>query len=362
MLYTQEASKLVVKGDLPAGSVTWQSPSNIALIKYWGKHGDQLPNNPSLSLTLKNAYTQATLKYVPRDTPTGGVAMSFLFDGQSMPTFKERIEQYLNRLIPIFPFIEQYQLDIRSRNSFPHSSGIASSASAMSALALCLCSMEHELFNTLEGNNSFRRKASHVARLGSGSACRSIYSKAALWGKTGLVENSADEYAVPMGESIHNTLDDFRDAILIISSRPKATSSSLGHQMMDTHPFAAARYEAARKNLLHLIEALRKGDLDHMAMICEHEALSLHALLISSQPAILLLQPNTIKVIQLVREFRRTTGNPVFFSIDAGPNLHLLYPGSAAEEVENFITGVLAEYCEEGAWINDGVGPGPVQL
>lgn len=362
MLYIQEGTKLVVKGDLPTGSVTWQSPSNIALIKYWGKHGDQLPNNPSLSLTLKNAYTQCTLKYAPRDTPTGGVAMSFLFDGQPMPAFEERIEQYLNRLTSIFPFIEQYQFDIRSRNSFPHSSGIASSASAMSALALCLCSMEHELFKTLEEDISFRRKASYIARLGSGSACRSIYSKAALWGMTGLVENSSDEYAVPMEQSIHSTLDDFKDAILIISSRPKATSSSLGHQMMDTHPFAPARYDSARKNLLHLIEALRKGDLDHLAIICEHEALSLHALLISSKPDILLLQPNTIKVIQLVREFRLATGNPVFFSIDAGPNLHLLYPESAAEEVENFLNSVLTEYCEEGAWINDCVGPGPVQL
>jgi len=357
-----KSSHLVLKGEIPSGSITWQSPSNIALVKYWGKHGDQLANNPSISFTLTNAHTQTALTFGPRSVPVGGVSLSLLFDGEKKDSFEVRTKSYVEKLITIFPFIEQIHFDIRTRNSFPHSSGIASSASGMSALALCLCSLEHELFDTLDSDDLFRRKASFVARLGSGSACRSIYAEVALWGRTGSAEDSSDQYAIPFKEHLHESISNFRDAILIVNSKPKTTSSSSGHSMMETHPFATTRYESARKNLHQLIEALRIGDLMRIGQVCEHEALTLHALLMSSQPSILLIEPNTIKILQLIQEFRKTTNNPVFFTIDAGPNVHVLYPHHVAVEVESFIQDVLSVYCEDGAWINDQIGPGPIQM
>ncbi len=134
-----------------SGDIHWQSPSNIAIVKYWGKHGQQLPRNPSISFTLQAAYTETELSYVPRETAGEEISLDFFFEGQAQPAFAQKIVKFLGALATeeILPFLTQFHLTIHSANSFPHSAGIASSASSMSALALCLCSMEQELFGTL---------------------------------------------------------------------------------------------------------------------------------------------------------------------------------------------------------------------
>lgn len=351
-----------IKQSFEPGQVTWQSPSNIALIKYWGKHGNQLPRNPSLSFTLANAYSETTLKYREKADADHKVALQFRLDGQEIPAFASRIEQYLSSLLPAFPFLEQMEIEVLSRNSFPHSSGIASSASGFSALALCLCSLEHYFFNSLEDDQAFRRKASFIARLGSGSACRSIYAQAALWGATGLFEGASNEYAVPFGQNLHANFHNFRDAILLVSREEKSVSSSAGHQLMDHHPYATIRYEEARRHLDQLISCLHRGDLEQFVQICESEAMQLHAMMMASNPYYMLMQPNTVKILQLIREFRKSTDIQACFTLDAGPNVHFLYPAAHAGEVENFIKGVLVPYCHQGAWISDYMGAGPLQI
>ena len=126
------------------GEVAWRSPSNIALVKYWGKYGRQLPSNPSISFTLKNAHTNMRMKY-----SSGNGAVTLYFEGERNEQFEQRIKRYIKSINDIYPFLENVDLEIHSENSFPHSAGIASSASAMSALALCLCSIEKKVFNTL---------------------------------------------------------------------------------------------------------------------------------------------------------------------------------------------------------------------
>jgi diphosphomevalonate decarboxylase len=344
------------------GQITWRSPSNIAIIKYWGKHGVQLPKNPSLSLTLAASCTDTMLEYAPVETPSDRVCLDFFFHQEEQPAFKAKIEQYLNSLLPLLPFLTQLKLTIRSGNSFPHSAGIASSASAMSALALCLCSLEDLLFGTLSNPQEFDQKASYLARLGSGSACRSIFPYAAIWGTTDLVKESTDLYAVPAENLIHEVFKDFQDDILIVSSDEKSVSSSAGHALMDGNPFAESRYQQANSRLATLLNAMRAGDLDTFGKITEAESLTLHALMMCSDPSYLLLKPETLAIMEKVRAYRAETGNPVYFSIDAGPNIHLLYPGEIVHEVRGFIDEQLLQHCENQTVQHDWVGEGPEEV
>ena len=149
-----------------SGHVTWKSPSNIALVKYWGKHGKQLPRNPSVSFTLSQAFTETTIAF-DYDIQSNGSA-EFSFEGSKNERFERRIKKFLTSIEGFMPFLSHAKLKIDSSNSFPHSTGIASSASAMSALALCLCSLESEIYNDLYKDSSFYKKASFIARLGSG--------------------------------------------------------------------------------------------------------------------------------------------------------------------------------------------------
>ncbi len=347
---------------IEAGSISWRSPSNLAIVKYWGKHGRQLPRNPSISFTLDSAYTDTTLEYAPKTGVDQGIDLAFYFEDQPHEVFGGKVRKFLESITDIFPFLRQLKLAIRSTNSFPHSSGIASSASSMSALALCLCSLEDELFGDLEDDEAFRQKASFVARLGSGSACRSIYEGLAVWGETGEVKGSSDLYAVPYADKVHEDFLSYHDAILIVSKGEKSVSSRAGHALMDDNPYADSRYRQAKLRLHRLLPALTTGDLEAFGNILEAEALTLHALMMASNPPYLLMKPNTLVLIEKVQQWRKDTGHPLYFSLDAGPNLHLLYPDKIKTEAENFIEGELVQYCENEHWIADQAGKGPLQL
>ena len=345
------------------GSITWRSPSNLAIVKYWGKHGQQLPRNPSVSFTLNNALTQTTLEYAPKKgADTGGVSLDFYFHDEQNEAFATRLQAFLDSLLPIFPFLGQLDLTIRSANSFPHSAGIASSASAMSALALCLCSLEDELFDTLGDDEAFDRKASYVARLGSGSACRSVFGKAGWWGAMSEVPGSNDRYAVPMADELHEVFQHFHDDILIAGAGEKSVSSTAGHGLMDDNPYAGVRYDQAAQRLRTLLPALQTGDVDTFGRIAEAEALTLHALMMASNPPYLLLKGPTLEIIERVQRFRRHENVPLYFSLDAGPNPHLLYPEEVIHQVRPFIESELLPFCEDGRWLTDWVGEGPEQV
>ena len=345
---------------LQAGEVAWRSPSNIALVKYWGKHGRQLPRNANLSFTLNAAHTETRIHY--RRGGGQQVELEFYFEGQPNEAFGKKVHDYLSSITEIFPFLRQLHLTVHSHNSFPHSAGIASSASAMSALALCLCSLEQRLFGTLDTELAFRQKASYVARLGSGSACRSVYGGAAVWGKHMELSDSSDEYAVPFGESLHDVFRSFRNSILIVSQDEKSVSSRAGHALMEENRYAQDRYQQAGQRMQRLLPALRRGDVKTVGEIIEAEALTLHALMMASTPPYLLLQPNTIAVINELWAWRKDSSVPLYFSLDAGPNLHLLYPKSETERVGSFIQSQLRSYAADGKIIEDRVGAGPLQL
>lgn len=362
MIDYKNPNLIIETSQVEEGRVSWRSPSNLAIIKYWGKYGLQLPQNPSLSFTLDNAYTETTLAYEPNRGVDTGTSLSFFFEGEKNEAFEKRIGRYLSSLWDIFPFLRQLKLTIHSANSFPHSAGIASSASSMSALALCLCSLEHHFFKSLDNDQQFEQKASFVARLGSGSACRSIFAEAAIWGESGEVPGSSNFYAIPFANQLHPVFKTYHDDILLIKKDQKAVSSSAGHRLMEGNIYAESRYKQARQNLHNLLSVLKEGDVDAFGKIAESEALVLHALMMASNPPYLLLAPNTVTVIDKIKTYRVSTGEPLYFSLDAGPNIHLLYPDTIKTDVQNFIRGELSEYCVNGEWIEDGVGKGPVQL
>lgn len=345
----------------PVGSVTWQSPSNIALIKYWGKHGNQLPNNPSISFTLSRSFTQTTIAYSPRSSVDQPISLEFNFEGKENKPFADRIRLYLTKLIPHFTYLSNVHLEISSFNSFPHSAGIASSASAFSALAVALSDIKRQIEEPASIGQIDMTKASEIARLGSGSACRSVFPKMALWGQTDGIEQSTDLASIPMSDQIHEVFKDFRDSILIASRDQKSVSSSVGHSLMQDHPFAKIRYEEARRNLRQMLGALRSGDIEKMGFITEMEAMQLHALMLCSSPNYILLQPNTLQIISEIKNYRQESKVQVYFTLDAGPNVHLLYPESQRKEVQKFIEERLLIYCQDANWIDDHVGNGPTK-
>jgi diphosphomevalonate decarboxylase len=341
------------------GETGWRAPSNIALVKYWGKYGNQLPRNASLSFTLTNAFTETTVKYVSKAHDEKNIDLKFYFEGKENEKFEKKIQAFLESIVHYFPFLPHFDLEIHSHNSFPHSTGIASSASSMAALALCLTDIE----NALDGGMfplQFFEKASTIARLGSGSACRSIFPYAAEWGKHPLLPLSSDEYAVPF--ELAPVFQSFKDAILIVSSEEKSVSSRAGHALMEDNPFAESRYRQAMDNLDSMKKCLKTGDVKAFGEIVETEALTLHALMMCSTPSYMLMLPNTLKIIDLIKSYRLKKDVPLYYTLDAGPNVHLLYPASHANEVEIFIREELLKYCEHERILYDEVGKGPVKI
>ena len=354
-------SLTLISDQVSPGAIRWRSPSNIALVKYWGKHGRQLPRNASVSLTLDGAATDTTLHYAARQyADERPIDLELTFEGKSEDNFARKTLDYFASLLEVYPFLRQLSFRVETSNSFPHSAGIASSASGMSALALCLVSLEERLFEPLADRDTLLRKASYLARLGSGSACRSVYPRAAVWGKSDAVDGSSDEFALPV--DLSDTFAGYHDDILLISRSPKAVSSRAGHGLMEGNPYATARYQQADRRLVEMTRVLRSSDTEKFGQLLESEALTLHALMMSSMPSYTLLEPNTLEVINRIYEFRRETHTPVYFTLDAGPNIHLLYPDSVADTTKHFIRERLLPYCDDGRYLADRVGDGPQQL
>ncbi len=328
----------------------WQAPSNIALVKYWGKHGMQLPANPSISFTLNNCKTITTLTATLSDYH----GFKILLDDAPKPSFEPKIKTYFERITPYCPWVKNYHFKLETTNTFPHSSGIASSASSMAALSSCVMDMESQLTGTPVNTN----KASFLARLGSGSACRSLQGKIVVWGEHKNTPGSTNLYGIDVSTGLHPTFQDYQDTILLVDKGEKTVSSTVGHELMNGHAFAKARFDQAHRNLTDLRECLRNGDLDGFIKITESEALTLHSMMMTSHPYFILMKPNTLSIIEEIWSFRKNTGTPICFTLDAGANVHLLYPATCKSQVEQLIKSKLAPFCQNEQYICDCIGNG----
>ena len=322
-------------------------PSNIALIKYWGKYEGQIPANPSISFTLSNCKTETKMIFKSGEK----FSVKTFLAGKEETKFSEKIEKYFRSIEKYLPWILQGSFVIETENTFPHSSGIASSASGFGAIAKCLMEMDREFSD----KDFFDvKKASFLARLGSGSACRSVYDGLVVWGEVNEVEGSSDLYAVKYpNEEIHPIFRDFNDYVLLIHEGQKSVSSTVGHGLMNTNPYAERRFQEARENFVPMKEILKSGDLQAFMRLVEHEALTLHAMMMMSDPAFILMQTGTLQVINRVWEFRKKTNLPLFFTLDAGANVHLLFPSEKKAEISNFIETELLQYTQNGGIVRD---------
>lgn len=342
---------------LEKGLVRTSAPSNIALIKYWGKKHSQIPANPSLSLTLTNCRT-ITSVFFEKTENTDKFQFELYFDNRIKEDFYHRIEAFFKRISPYVPFLKDYKLTIETGNTFPHSSGIASSASGMAALALAFVEMEKQFGQVYSDLFSFQ-KASFLARLGSGSASRSLWNGFALWGPHPSMPESSELYAIPLEDKcIHPVFKNYRDTILLVSTSEKEVSSSLGHQLMKEHPFRKARVKQANEHLTEFLEVLKTGDIHKFAHIVETEALTLHALMMTGNPYYILIKPETLAVIEKVWAYRKKNNNSLCFTLDAGANVHLLYSQNDEKEVKKFIETDLIAFCENKRYISDYAGKG----
>ncbi len=341
-------------------SAKWQTPSNIALVKYWGKSEPQIPKNASISFTLNNCHTNTTIDFqkVSRNEKAD---FELFFEGKKKDDFKPKIAKFFDRIQQYCPYILEYKMTISSENSFPHSSGIASSASGMSAIAMCLLSLEKALNPDLS-SEFINKKASFLARLGSGSASRSIEGPLVVWGNHPEIEGSSDLFGVQFPHKVAPIFDDYQDVILLVDKGEKQVSSTVGHNLMHNNPYAESRFTQANDNLAKLSKILQNGEIKEFISLVESEALTLHAMMLMSNPYFILMKPNTLEIINKIWKYRAETNSNICFTLDAGANVHVLFPSEEKENVLQFIDNQLSKYCQNGQFIADSVGFGAKKL
>jgi diphosphomevalonate decarboxylase len=300
-------------------------------------------------LTLKECFTETEVSF----TPNQDLSVDLFLGDEAKPNFALKIKTYLESLTQDLPWLSQIGVRVKTTNTFPHGAGIASSASGLSAFALCLTDYLHSM--KAQGSPAlFEKHASHLARLASGSACRSIYSGFTTWGESDLL-GSSDLYATPL--AVHAEFNHMMDSVIVVSEKEKKVSSREGHSRLQNHFFAESRYNQARANFRDTVSALQSGDFQTVGSILESEAFSLHAMMMTSPEPYTLLKPNSLVVMEMVRVFREETKLPLYFTLDAGPNVHLIYPESYKHKIQTFIENELKSFAV--TIIHDQAGEGP---
>lgn len=294
---------------------TARAHPNIALIKYWGRTDDalNLPLTGSLSMTMGGLATTTTVSAVP------GLARDEVhIDGAPAPDkARERVVRHLDRLRARAK--QRPALRVVSRNNFPQGSGLASSASAFAALTVAT--------NEALGLGLSPRECSVFARQGSGSAARSLFGGWVVWRAGKRSEDSFAEQVAPPEQL------DVVDLVALVSREHKKVGSSEGHGLAATSPLNAARVAAVPKLLEQSLAALRAKDIATMGKVAELDALLMHGVMMTSEPSLLYWQPGTMQVLHAVRAWREE-GLRCWFTIDAGPNVHVLAHGQDAAKVE----------------------------
>jgi len=287
---------------------------NIAFIKYWGNRDEtlRLPVNGSISMNLDGLFTRTTVSFQP----------SLGFDELIINT-RDVMGKGLERVSAILDIVRasagfDWKAEVVSENNFPTGAGIASSAAAFAALALA---------STKAANLDWPEAAiSRLARLGSGSAARSIPAGFVEW-KMGVSDQ--DCYAVSIAPPGHWALS---DCVAIVSAGHKTTGSTEGHALAPTSPLQAARVADAPRRLDICRAAILERDFDSLAAVIEHDSDIMHAVMMTSQPALFYWKPATLAVMEAVREWRKS-GLPAAYTIDAGPNVHVICSQENAAKV-----------------------------
>lgn len=313
--------------------MTVRAHTNIALIKYWGKADAKLrlPLMSSLSMTLDAFYTDTKI------TKTNGPSSFYLNGIKQDSAASKRVFAYLDLLKRKFQISDH--LIVESVNHVPTAAGLASSSSAFAALA--------GAFNQYYQLNLNRRELSRLARLGSGSASRSIYGGFALWQKGNSDDTS---YAIPLDEK--PTMDLHLLAVEL-NPKPKKISSTAGMKTAQTSPFFKPWIARNKQEINDMIAAIKQQDFTKLGELAELNANEMHAINLTANPPFTYFEPATIKAIRLVEKLRQH-GTECYYTLDAGPNLKILTQLRNIKEIEkNF----LLEFNNVNI-VNAGFGPG----
>jgi diphosphomevalonate decarboxylase len=304
---------------------------NLALVKYWGKVDEtlNLPANSSISISLGGATTVTSVQF-----KADLMGDQVLVNGQPADLdTSQRVSRHLDEIRALAGI--ELRAEIESTNDFPMAAGMASSASAFAALSLAGAQAA--------GLELDRTQLSILARHGSGSACRSIYGGYVEWLQG---ESDATSYALPLAAADHW---DLRVITVIVTRKPKTISSSAGHRAAWSSPFFGARLERVGETLALVREAILARDFPQLALTVEREAISMHAVAMTGQlpgaewlSGLYYWEPATLALIHAVQGWRRQ-GVPVFLTIDAGPNVHLICERPALDAIENRLAPLLDE-------------------
>lgn len=291
---------------------------NIAFCKYWGNRDSalRLPVNGSISMNLNGLYTRTTVSFQP----------SLALD-ELVINGREVTGKGLERVVSILDIVRRVagitlRAEIVSENNFPTGAGIASSAAAFAALALAATKAAG-----LDWNEA---QISRLARLGSGSASRSVPSGFVEW-KMGTGDE--DSYAVSIAPPEHW---DLADCVAIVSAGHKVTGSTEGHALAPTSPLQAARVADAPRRLEICRQTILERDFGSFANIIEFDSNMMHAVMMTSQPALFYWKPTTLAVMEAVRSWRGD-GLQAAYTIDAGPNVHVICPQSEMDAVKSLL-------------------------
>lgn len=298
---------------------TIRAGSNIAFIKYWGVDNAtiNLPQNNSISLTLADAHTTTTLEWLPtRDL----LRDELMLDGVHLDERKAaRLVRHLDRIRALAGV--DYRARVVSQNNFPMASGIASSASGFAALTTAAC---HAL-----GLNLDATRLSAIARRGSGSASRSLFGGFVEW------ERGHDD-ASSVAHQLHPADHwDLYDVVAVVSGAEKAVSSEQGHQLAGSSPLNRGRVAGLDHALAEVRTALADRDLHRLGPVIEQDALAMHAVMMTSSPSLLYWQPGTLEIVHAIRHWREQEGLAAYFTIDAGPNIHVICEAATAPIIQS---------------------------
>lgn len=309
--------------------------ANIALIKYWGKRNDELilPMNSSLSLTLDCFYTETEVNFndeIEKD-------YFYLNDNIQDEAATKKISDFLD-LFRNSAGVKSSAV-VKSTNYVPTAAGLASSASGFAALAAAA--------NVASGLNLDSKELSIYARQGSGSATRSIYGGFVEWRK-GISEK--DSHAIPIDDAKW----DIGMVVVIVNAKEKLISSREGMKLtMETSPFYTSWVESAEEDLKQIKIAINKRDFEQIGLIAERNSLKMHATMLGANPPLSYWQPDSVTVMQIVRELREE-GILCYFTMDAGPNVKILCKLSES----HIIRERLRQIFESKQIIVTGPGPG----
>lgn len=326
-----------------------KAPSNIAWIKYMGKKesSTNLPANPSFSMTLNHLCTwmeiqtqsssQMSFKWesaVPLSIPQERKRSHFQIphlnekSRQRVFQFLKRIRSELSSLFHRFDLamddqrINQSEFIFKTVNTFPESSGIASSASSFAALTLAfatVCATQPEVLVKFWGQEiEFRRGLSKISRLGSGSSCRSLMGPWVLWEEEDVTLCHSDE----MPELVH--------FVILLNSQPKAISSSDAHQRIQSSPLWLGRTQRVNEQLKKLLGAFQSGDLPFLSKILWKEAWEMHSLFHTCETPFSYWEPETLAALKWLGQWIDSPAPPLV-TLDAGPNIHVSVKSSEQE-------------------------------